>query len=503
MLAAIGIGAIRWQSELDRNYRAWSSTAVLLLAVLLVMIWFVFLSRIRWRIRLVALGLIALAGFAGTRLLTVDGSTDGTGLPKLAWKWSPKRGVPFFPQTASATPVTAAAALPEVPQFFGPNRDGTVNGAALARDWTETLPRLLWRQPIGLGWSSFAVAGGRSFTQEQRGDQEFVTCYDALTGKLLWTHANAVGFSQWQGGGGPRATPTIVGSRVFAIGATGILDCLEAASGQLVWSRDVLKENQLANLIWGVSASPLVFDDTVVVTGGLTNGPTVLAYRAATGEPLWRAGHDKASYASPLLAMLAGQRVVLSLNASSLTAHDPATGAVLLDHPWADEKTPRAAQPVALAGDRVFLSSGYGIGCVLLQIKAGADGKLTAAELWKTRNMKNQFNSVAAREGFLYGLDDGLLACVEIATGQRKWKDGRFGSGQTLLVDDLVLIQSEAGPVVLAEAKPEGFRELGRFPALSSKTWNHPTLAGRYLLVRNDQEAACYELPLQSATVSR
>jgi outer membrane protein assembly factor BamB len=169
---------------------------------------------------------------------------------------------------------------------------------------------------------------------------------------------------------------------------------------------------------------------------------------------------------------------------------------MLLNHPWSETRIPKAAQPIVATGDRVFLSAGYGSGCVLLQIKAGADNQLVATQLWKNLHMKNQFNSIAARDGFFYGLDDGLLACVEIETGARKWKSGRYGSGQTLLVDDLVLVQTERGPVALAEARPDGFQELGRLDALDGKTWNHPTLAGRYLLVRNDEEAACYELPV-------
>ena len=281
------------------------------------------------------------------------------------------------------------------------------------------------------------------------------------------------------------------------MGATGILDCLDAGTGQAVWSRNVLAENSLSNLTWGVSDSPLVFDDTVVVTGGGTKGPTVLAYSRVDGKPIWRSGTDKASYASPILTTLAGRRVVLSCNAASLTAHDPATGEVLLNYPWTDDKWPKASQPVVLEGDRIFLSGGYGSGCMVLAVKRSADGKLAVAQLWKNLRMKTQFNSVAARNGFLYGLDDGMLACVEIATGERKWKDGRYGSGQTLLADDLVIIQSETGDVALAEAKPDAFTELGRIPALTSKTWNHPTLAGRYLLARNAQEAVCYELPLR------
>jgi outer membrane protein assembly factor BamB len=259
-----------------------------------------------------------------------------------------------------------------------------------------------------------------------------------------------------------------------------------------------LKENNLANLEWGVSASPLVFDEAVVVTGGETRGPTLLAYRRTNGESLWQSGKDKTSYSSPVLTTLAGRQVVLSFNAASLTAHDPATGEMLLNHSWSVAGIPKAAQPIVVPGDRVFLSAGYGAGCVLLQIKAGADNQLVATQLWKNLHMKNQFNSIAARDGYFYGLDDGLLACVEIETGERKWKGGHYGSGQTLLVDDLVLVQTEGGGVALAEARPDCFNELGRLEALEGKTWNHPTLAGRYLLVRNDQEAACYELPVVS-----
>ncbi len=500
LLAIAGIVAVHLQRELERGFKSWIAASIVLLAALLGLVWLVLLSRLRWRTRLISVAILLAAGGGFAALLKVDGTVDGRGLPRFVWKWSkpvkrPQAAGQAIPSATASIPAVAPLDLIDVPQFFGPNRDGLVRKAKLARDWSSVPPHQLWRQPVGAGWSAFAVVGGRAYTQEQRGENECVTCYDLLTGQLIWTHSNAVHFHQWQGGDGPRATPTVHQGRVLAMGATGILDCLDATTGQRLWSRAVLAENKLPNLIWGVSVSPLVFDETVVVTGGLAKGPTVLAYRRSDGEPLWRSGTDKASYASPVLATLAGRRLVLSANAGSLTAHDPATGDLLLDYPWSDDKWPKASQPVVLAGDRIFLSSGYGTGCALLEVKAGSDGKLVATQLWKNLRMKTQFNSVAARDGFLYGLDDGLLACVEIATGERKWKDGRYGSGQSLLVDDLLIIQSEPGAVLLAEAQPDGFRELGRIPALNAKTWNHPTLAGHYLLVRNSEEMACYELP--------
>ncbi|MEO7319805.1 MAG: PQQ-binding-like beta-propeller repeat protein [Chthoniobacteraceae bacterium] len=497
ILFVLALAIVRFWPELERNLQGWLYVVIVGVAVVLVLFWFVFLSRLRWFVRLFGLAIVALAVWWLPKNLRTDGTFSSVGIPKLAWKWTQQRKPALDLVAITAPPPAVAANIPDVPQFFGPNRDGIVTGAKLARDWKTTPPKQLWRQPIGAGWSAFAVAGGRAFTHEQRGENEAVTCYDVLTGKLIWTHTNAAHFSQWQAGEGPHATPAVDRGLVFAYGATGILDCLDAVTGKRVWSREVLQENKLANLEWGTSSSPLVFDETVVVTGGNDRGPTVLAFIRATGEPLWRSGTDRASYSSPVLATLAGRRVVLSLNAASLTAHDLVSGEVVLNHPWSEERVPKGAQPVVLAGDRVFLSAGYGTGCVLLQIKPGTGKQLTAAQLWKNLRMKNQFNSVAVRDGFFYGLDDGLLACVATETGERKWKEGRYGSGQTLLVDDLVLIQTEPGPVVLAEAKPDAFQEIGRIPALSSKTWNHPTLAGRYLLVRNDQEAVCYELPVQ------
>ncbi|MEY4485079.1 MAG: hypothetical protein RL693_2531 [Verrucomicrobiota bacterium] len=503
LLAVLSVIVVRLRPEMDSNFKAWLTSAIVLLATLISLIWFLFLSRFPWRTRLLAFAGLLVLAFGLSKTLKVNGTVDGTGLPKLVWVWTAKKTQDFSQIKTVTTDGVAAIALPksdipDVPQFLGPNRDGVIRNARLGRDWNAHPPKELWRQPIGEGWSAFAVVNGLAYTQEQRDDEELVTCYDLLTGRLVWTHANKTRFSEWQGGDGPRATPTVDRGYVFTQGATGILDCLDAVTGKKIWSRDVLKENKLDNITWGLSASPLVFEDTVVVTGGNNDRATVQAYHRVTGEPLWQAGKDKASYASPLLATLAGKRIILSSNSATLTGHDPVTGAVLLEHAWGSDKWPKAAQPLVLEGDRLFLSAGYGMGCQMLQIKAGADGKLEATELWKSLRMKTQFNNVSLRDGFIYGLDDGQLACLNAATGERQWKTGRYGSGQSLLADDLMIVQSEPGPVVLVEVKPESGREVGRLDALKAKTWNNPTLAGRYLLVRNSEEVVCYELPLEA-----
>ncbi len=518
-LIAAAIAGVRWQPELERNLRAWATAALALLGALLLLIWFLASSRFRPRTRLVGLAGILVCGLALKWSLRLDGTLDGTGLPRWVWRGS-VRGAAAVAQSEGRNTPTAATTttsardprstplrgLEDVPQFLGPDRSGILPTSRFSADWNTQAPRELWRRPIGLGWSAFAVVGGRAWTQEQTGDDEQVTCIDVATGRTLWSHAERTRFSEWQGGDGPRATPTIHEGRVYAFGATGLLLCLEAADGRPVWKRSVLEENGLGNITWGTSASPLLVDDLVVVTGGRGSGAVLFAYRKADGAPAWKAGSGDASYASPILATLAGRRMILSNNAASLMAHDPATGRLLFEHPWGGAKWPKASQPVVLPGDRVFVSAGYGMGCQILQVTAGepgttgGSGTLRAETAWKGLTLKTQFNSPGLKDGFLYGLDDGLLACVDANTGRRVWKDGRFGSGQTLIVGDVIVVQNENGTVHACAASPEGFREFGRIAALSSKTWNHPTVAGRYLLVRNDREATCWELPAASGS---
>jgi len=496
----------RMMPELDANFRSWFIAASLILGVLLQLVWFLFFSRFSIRARLLGLAVLALLAVTARYTLKVAGTVNGTGLPKITWRWANDRANPPSAPvtTTSDTQDSILNAIPagsgDVPQFFGPNRNGLISTEFPLADWQSTPPKQIWRIPVGSGWSGFAVVGGRAFTQEQRGAQELVTCYELLTGKLIWSHADQAHFTQWQGGEGPRATPTITDGRVYTYGATGILNCLDAASGKKGWSVNVLSLADSGNLEWGVSSSPLVYDNKVVVTGGKAAGPVLFAFDNQTGDLVWKAGHDQASYSSPLLGNLGGRRVLLSNNSTSLTLHDPETGTVLAEHTWGDARWPKASQPVLLPDDRIFLSAGYGMGCQMLRVKPGPDAALQIEELWRGLKMKTQFNSAAFDGQYIYGMDDGRMVCIDPANGERLWKEGRYGSGQSLTIaGGLTLIQSERGPVVLGKSTPESYQELGSIEALDSKTWNHPTLAGKYLLVRNDREAVCYELPLRDA----
>jgi outer membrane protein assembly factor BamB len=504
-ITLIAAGFLIWidlRAELERNLKGWLSMAIPLLTSALLVLWFFITPKFAGRTKINGLMVLICLGLAAKLALRVDGVIDGRGLPKLVWRWSSNQQA----LAESALPMKTAAARAEdprlkqaadVPEFFGARRDGTVPDIGLSTDWQKDAPKQLWRQPIGAGWSAFSVQQGRAYTQEQRGEEELVTCYELLTGRLLWLHADRARFTQWQGGDGPRATPTVHEGRVYAYGATGILNCLDALTGLPIWQRRVLQENEITNIEWGICASPLIVDDKVIVTGGQNQGPVLFAYLLQSGAPVWKAGFDQASYASPMLATLDGRRVILSNNARSLTANDPASGDVLLDHAWGGDKWPKASQPVVISANQVFVSAGYGMGCLLLEIRAEPNGKLAATELWMSMKMKTQFNSPALLDGHLYCLDDGRLSCLNVSKGERLWKEGRFASGQSLLVGKHVIIQNESGPVHLCAAQPTGFVELGRLGALSSKTWNHPVLAGRYLLLRNDREAVCYELPIQ------
>jgi outer membrane protein assembly factor BamB len=500
LLSIGGYAYVQTRSELDNNIAAWLRVAIPTLCALLTLLWFVLLSGFRWKTRLTILAALILLGVGLRLCLRLDGSLSGTGLPRYRWVWTPEtvRSVASTVQADVFQPTHVAAT--DSPTFLGSARDGILPLSPISPDWKTSPPKELWRQDMGEGWSAFAVSEFRAVTLEQRGAEEWVSCYDLGSGQLFWHHAEPVRFTEWQGGDGPRSTPTIAGDRVYAIGATGILNCLDLATGKSLWKRNPLEEHQSTNHTWAVAASPLLVDDLVIVIGG-KEGPTLVAYAQGNGEPRWKSGTASPSYATPVLTTLAGQRVIACNNALNLSLHDPATGALLMEYKWGSDKMPKASQPVILPGDRVFLSAGYAMGCVMLQITRDTAGTFSAQPLWEHHKMKTQFNTVTLLGDYLYGLDDGRLACLEVSTGERLWKEGRFGNGQHLLLSrtqstPLALIQSEPGPVYLVETAKEGIKELAKVDALSAKTWNYPTLAGRYLLVRNDREAVCYELPV-------
>ncbi len=509
LILAISAGSLVYIwviSELSRSWANVYTAQTFLLGLIFALAWLAFLSRLPWRTRGVWLCAI-IAPLAVLAVLFKIDRVSGDLIPTLAWRFAPKpherlaQDAPTAIATTDADRADLTTTSPrDYPEFMGPRRDSTMPAVRLARDWTGHPPRLLWRQPIGAGWSSFAVVGDYALTQEQRGAQELVTCYELLTGKLRWSYADDVYYESKIAGDGPRATPTIAKGRVYALGSGGLLNCLDGATGKRLWQRDTFQDTSRKNTDWGKACSPLVVDGLVMVTGGAEPGPTLVAYHAQTGELVWKADDQpttRVSYGSPMMAVLAGVRQILMLNDNTMAGYDPATGKQLWEHPWLGPE-PKVTQPLVVGENRLVIGSGYGVGSALIELTAAEDGRLTVREVWANRHLKPKFTNLVHYEGALFGLDEGILVSLDLATGERRWKKGRYNHGQIILVGDLLLVLGENGELVLVEATPSAPRELARFPALDGKTWGHPTLVPPYLLLRNDQEAALYELSFDS-----
>ena len=384
----------------------------------------------------------------------------------------------------------------EWPGFRGPGLDSIIPGTRIRTDWSTSPPVELWRRPIGPGWGSFAVRGDLFYTQEQRGDEEVVTCYNAATGNPVWAHRDAARFWESNAGAGPRATPTLHDGYVYAFGATGILNALDAGDGAVLWSRNAGVDTDTKVPGWGFASSPLVVGDMVIVAAS----GHLVAYDAATGAKRWLGPAAGASYSSPQLLTIGGVAQILLAGAQGVTSAAPADGKLLWKHSWPTAS--RIMQPALTADGDVLFTSGDGMGGIGLRriaIAHGPDG-WTTEERWTSTGLKSNFNDFVVHEGHVFGFNGGILACLDVKDGNRKWKGGRYGAGQLVLLRDqgLLLVLSEEGELALVKAASDQFTELARFPAIEGKTWNHPVLVGDRLLVRNDSEMAAFRLSLVS-----
>jgi outer membrane protein assembly factor BamB len=405
---------------------------------------------------------------------------------------SPPAVTPEAP--AASPPPAAVKRTAEWPGFRGPQRDGVVRGVSIETDWSQKSPVQLWRRPIGPGWSSFAVDGDLLYTQEQRGDHEIVSSYRVSTGEPVWRHRDAVRFYESNGGAGPRGTPTVHNGRVYTLGATGVLNALDARTGAVAWSRNAASDTGAPLPGWGFTSSPLVVEDMVVVA---TSG-RLGAYDIATGKPRWTCKTGGSGYSSPHLFTVDGTTQVVLLTGRGATGVAPADGRVLWDHVW--EIGTAIVQPALLPGGGILVALGDamgGQGMRRLAISRKAS-EWTVQERWTTRGLKPYFNDFVVHKGHAFGFDGTILSCIDLENGERRWKGGRYGAGQVVLLpdQDLLLVLSEDGELALVRATADQFSEVARFKAIEGKTWNHPVLIGDLLLVRNGEEMAAFRLGL-------
>ncbi len=543
-----------WDSPFGPSIPNMISESMLIAGTLLALIWVALFSQ--WTMTSKALVLVPavllIGGFiASIRSLDLNGDIGIT----FEYKWEPTQAERIAAHKAklaadgnsgaastdeksaeasapSASVSAVVAELPKVspedmPAYRGVKRDGIVTGPPIRTEWA-TPPKAIWQQPVGGGYASMAVVGDLLVTIEQRDDDEAVICYQASTGRELWLYKYPAKFWEAMGGPGPRSTPTIDGELVFAQGAMGDLVCLELATGKLLWTKNLLSLFKIPNTEWGIAASPLVVGNRVIANAGGRRGNGLVAFDCTTGEQVWaseglkpitgplevvsatkdlpaadEAGHQMASeekrnrpgYASPTLETILGVPQILNFDGTGLRGYDPETGKELWFHAHENSAAVNAAQPILFEDGRIFFACSYGIGCAMIQVAHEGDTWSTKT-LWENKNLRAKFSSAILFEGYIYGLDEGIMVCIDPASGARKWKKGRYNHGQMLLTNGIIVVLTENGRCVFVKPSPESLQELGEFPALpdSYKTWNPPALVNGKLFVRNHHDMACYDI---------
>jgi outer membrane protein assembly factor BamB len=406
------------------------------------------------------------------------------------------RRLAFVVMSASllSLPVAVSNRAPDDwPQWRGPNRDGVSAERGLLKDWPSGGPPLAWKTGgAGEGYSSFSTANGRLYTLGAHGGTEYVIAFDAATGKKLWESEHGRRFSNDRGDG-PRATPTIEGDKLYAFGASGDLSAMESATGKVLWRINVLKQFGGQNITWGLSESPLVLSDRILVNAGAP-GASIVAVKKSDGSVIWKSQRDEAGYSSAILQDVGGVRQAVYFTGQRALGISVDSGQLLWSYDKVANNTANIATPI-VRGNRVFLSSAYGTGAALLEMSPNKGG-IAAREVYFTNDMRNHHASCVLIGDYLYGFSDSILTAMHFDTGKVAWRDRSIGKGSVVFADDRLYLYSENGVVGLAEANPSGYREHGRFEIRSGRlpTWSHPIVSGGKLFIRDQDTIYAYDV---------
>ncbi len=404
----------------------------------------------------------------------------------------PLFGWSFNPTATGSKSKLAVSSTADWPQWLGPNRNGVSAETGLLKSWPTTGPKILWRIPLGEGYSGVSISQGRVYTLFSHGDDEFVVCIDAVTGKELWRTRSDSTFKDVNGNG-PRSTPTVDNEVVYALGARGKLYALQTANGNKLWSHDLKKEFKTSGPSdQGFSTSPLIEDNLLLVEAG-GEGNSFIAFDKQSGVVIWKVESDNAAFASPIAITVNGVRQIVFFSAVGAIAISPADGKVFWRLPWKTEGNVNAATPLFIPPDKLFISSGYGVGATLLRIKAG-NATAHIEEIWKSKGMQNKYTSSILQGDYLYGFDGGMLKCIELNTGAQKWTQRGFGFGTLIYADGHLIVLGDKGKLALVEAAPTGYKEKAVAEILNGRSITVPALAGGKLYLRNAKEMICLDV---------
>ncbi len=483
---------------------------------LILAFWFSFLSFFSRRTVLtimIPLVLIGVGWAASIRRVEFDGDMK----MNFVYRWEP----PPILQQAHASPVQEEVGVYEesptdFPAYRGRNFAGILVSPPLNKDWQANPPQELWRTDVGAGYASMAVVGNSVITLEQRENQEAVTCYNGTTGQLKWIHSYPARFYEAMGGLGPRTTPTISEGRVFIAGAAGEALCLDFFTGKVIWSRNLLDDLNIPNVIWGQSSSPLVLEDRIIFNPGGPDGDGLIALDPETGKTIWQAAGlsryteenktNHCGYSSPIVMNIHDVEQLIIFEGKGLRSCNIETGETLWHYPFENVAGVNSAQPVLLDdGHHIFISASYAMGSAVIDVQKSVDtnaegiekNSWTVEKVWhEERTLRSKFTSVIYRDGYIYGLDEGIMMCIEPLTGKKQWKAGRFGHGQLVYADGTIVVMAEDGNLHLIEPNPTEFRELTSMMVLpnSSKVWNPQALADGIVYVRDHRQMAAFDL---------